>query len=129
MKRLLLLLMLVSQPAWAGWERLAAAGEGADEFTVYFDPATVRKTANGRRAWTMTSHAQPQTESSVSFRSAVHLTEFDCAGGRSRALQWSWHSGPMGGGNVVANGNVPGRWGGSPPRSIGDLWLQAVCGM
>jgi len=114
MKRLLLLLMLVSQPAWAEWVEAGVGGEGSDEaFTLYIDPATVRKTPGGRRVWTMYSFEKPQSNSSGGpFQSARALWECDCAGERTRILQYTWHSGHMGAGRTVAYDASPSvsRW-------------------
>jgi hypothetical protein len=76
MKRLLILLMLVSQPVWAGWVELGSAGKGDAEFTHYWDPNTVRKTPNGRRAWVMNSYEQPR--SSGAYQSEKMLWELTC---------------------------------------------------
>ena len=129
MKRLLILLMLVSQPAWAEWVIVGSAPGGSDAFTHYIDPATLRKTPNGRRVWTLNDYEQPQTDRSGSYRSTLLVNEFDCAGERSRFLQGSAFSGQMGAGSVVGFDNSPGQWSIVAPGSIGDITLKAVCRM
>ena len=128
MKRLLILLMLVSQPVWAEWVPLGSASSGTDKaFTHYFDPETVRKTPNGRRAWTMYDYKQPQPSRSGSYRSSRQADEFDCAGERSRFLQGSAFSGQMGAGSVVNYDNSPDVWELIAPGSVGETQLQAIC--
>jgi hypothetical protein len=129
MKRLLILLMLVSQPAWAEWVRIGSWDGGKDggKATFYIDPATVRKTANGRRAWSMRSHEQPFAVGFTSHQSAKTLDEFDCAGERYRKLQSSWYSGPMGTGQSVWSSDEPDRWTVVIPESIAEIQLQAAC--
>ena len=128
MKRLLILLMLVSQPAWAEWVELGRAGSGPDmAVTVYFDPETLRKTHNGRREWAMHSFDQRQTRSWGTFQSVKSLNEFDCGGERTRSLQLVWYSGPMGEGRVVSSDNSPDEWIVGSPGSIAEAQLKAVC--
>ena len=128
MKRLLILLMLVSQPAWAGWVELATSGSGTDKaITHYWDPETVRKTPNGRRAWIMTDYDQPQVKSFGTFQSTKMVNEIDCAGERVRNLQVAAFSGPIGTGEVVASDNSLGEWVFAGPGSIGEFQLQAIC--
>jgi len=124
MKRLLLLLMLVSQPVWAEWVAMGTTRGGTN---YYWDPATVRKTAEGRRVWMIYSSEQPQTDLGTAYRSSRWLEEFDCVGERTRALQWTTYSGPMLGGTSVNQWSGPGPWQFIPPNSVGDHQLQYVC--
>ena len=128
MKRLLILLMLVSQPAWAEWVEMGTTGKGARARTHYMDPSTLRKTADGRRVWTMDSWEQSQTNSSGTFQSVKILWEFDCAGDRFRLLQEVLYSGPEGGGKMVAQFN-PSGWQFVIPDSFGENRFKAVCSM
>jgi len=127
MKRLLLLLMLVSQPAWAEWVELGKNGEGF--VTFYIDQTTIRKSDSGRRAWTMHSYEQPQPNPVGTFRSTKGLIEFDCAGERSRRLQTSLHAGPMGGGQLISIATDPAAWRPAIPGSVGRTQLEAACRM
>ena len=130
MKRLLILLMLVSQPVWAEWVRLGQANTGApDSFTHYLDPATVRKTSNGRRAWTMTSFEKPQTFFGKTYLSMQQHLEFDCVGERVRSLQTALNASKTGDGKLVESSNEPTSWNVSPPGSVYETQLKAVCRM
>ncbi len=127
MKQLLILLMLVSQPAWADWVEMGQTLEGRDIY--YVDPATLRKTADGRRLWTMATHDSPQTHQGVPYRSARELIEFDCAGERSRLLQQAFFSGPMLEGTSVYLWSGLGPWQFVAPQSVGELRFKTACRM
>jgi hypothetical protein len=129
MKRLLLLLMLVSPPAWAGWVEVGRAGGGeTTERSIYLDPATIRKTAEGRRAWRLYSFVEPQPDlGDAVYQSTKALVEYDCAGERTRDLQFSWHSGQMGTGRTVKLDDSPSNWSVVSPRSVAEALLKAVC--
>ena len=127
MKRLLILLMLVSQPAWAEWVELGTAGEGERAYTHYWDPATVRKTADGRRIWTITSFEKPQTQSFGTFLSRKDLIEYDCVGERVRSLAGSAHSGQMGSGEYIFGVDTPSEWSFVSPETVDAARLKATC--
>ena len=129
MKRLLLLLMLVSQPAWAEWVKIGESVGDRNAFTHFFDPATMRKTPDGRRVWMMRVYAQVQKDSVGTYTSTSTQYEFDCAGERSRLLQATWYSGPASSKEVVATLNRVGDWKFSAPGSIGETQLKVVCAM
>ena len=127
MKRLLILLMLVSQPVWAGWVEWGRTEGGQTIF--YDDPATLRKTANGRRIWMMVTYDSPNTQGGVTHRSGRWLYEFDCAGERARGLQQELFSGPILGGSSVFEAQGPGNWEVPAPRTFAENHLKAVCRM
>jgi hypothetical protein len=124
---LILLGMLLAQPALAAWASLGRSNQGQNDFTQYIDPETIRKTANGRRAWTMTSYEQTQTSPFAEYRSIKTLMEFDCTGERTRPLQVAFYSGPMGTGISVLSDDDPGRWSFESPGSVGETRLKVVC--
>jgi hypothetical protein len=127
MKRLLILLMMVSQPAWAEWVMLGDAPGGSDLFTYYWDPATVRKTPNGQRMWVMFSYEQQHFRSFGAYQSSKLLWEFDCGGERSRILQRTWHSGTMGAGSSINPAEDPSRWAVVSPGAVDEHALKAIC--
>jgi hypothetical protein len=126
---LILLGLLLAKPVWAEWVRVGTGGEGAGASVIYVDPATVRKTPDGRRAWTMLSYDKPQPDrvGGGTFQSSKTLWEFDCAGERKRILQFTWHSGQMAAGQVVVAIDSLSNWTFVSPGSIDEVELQAVC--
>jgi len=80
---LLSLGLLLAQPVWAEWVRVA----GTKKYTAYIDPLAVRKTANGRRAWLMDSFEQPHTNKVNNvYQSLKRLHEYDCTGEQTENL-------------------------------------------
>ena len=127
MKRLLILLMLVSQPAWAEWVKLMESEGGR---TIrYIDPATLRKTADGRRVWVMWTHDSPKTHEGTTHRSNRELIEIDCSGERERLLQVEFFSGLVLGGSSVAKWNGTSKWAVPAPNTWNDDRLKFVCRM
>jgi hypothetical protein len=126
---LILLGMLLAQPVWAEWLRLGETNGTSSEiaFAYYFDPATVRKTPNGRRAWAMWSYEQIQDGSFGRHQTKKILYEFDCAEERLRVLQLSFTSGPMGIGESVFSEAEPAPWIAPSPSTINEGTLKAVC--
>jgi hypothetical protein len=115
--------LMLAQPVLAEWIQ---TGQGSSA-TAYFDPATVRTTANGRRAWTMLSHRQPTTIGRMIYQSIKEVREFDCDGERVRTLQITFFPDPMGEGISLDTEDNPSSWRFPSPNSIGATQLAAVC--
>jgi hypothetical protein len=117
--------LLLAKPVFAEWTEVGTTDDG--ESTFFIDRATVRKTANGRRAWTMRNHLKPTTEAGITFESAKALNEFNCALDAIRTLQLIHFSGQRGLGSVVSTVNHTGSWSVVSPESIGEVALKTVC--
>ena len=122
MKYLLVFLMLVVSPAWAGWVELTR-GENGNVF--YIDPATIRKDGNRRKVWTITGLNKT---GSLGEQSRKYRMEFDCKEERSRFLSISAHSKPMGAGDVLVIDNFIGEWQEVAPETVDEAFLKRVCG-
>jgi hypothetical protein len=129
MTRLLLLFLMTiaSSPVFAEWAGVGRVREGANPFTSFVDPITVRKTENGRRAWTMDSYDEPRHQPFGKAQSSKMLLEVDCTGERMRILQISWHSAVRGGGAVLYSASKLGEWFVVSPGSIAEIQLEAIC--
>ena len=124
----ILLGLLLAQPVWAEWVRIGTVGSGTSaSMTTYWDPATVRKTADGRRIWTITSFEKPQTQSFGTFLSRKDLIEYDCVGERVRSLAGSAHSGQMGSGEYIFGVDTPSEWSFVSPETVDAARLKATC--
>jgi hypothetical protein len=120
MKRLLILLMLVSQPAWAEWVKLRTEGPN----TYYWDPERVQKTDEGRMAWMLRSR-KPEPEL---ITSTLSLWEFDCLKWRGRLLAASHYGGPMvTGERISVNTLNPGRFIAVFPGDDEEQLIKTVC--
>ena len=87
-------LVLATVPVWADWVQVSESTQGT---VIYADPATIRASGALRRIWLIQSLSTP-LESGA--RSLKGFWEFDCKAQRSRVLQFSAHSMPMGEGAV-----------------------------
>jgi hypothetical protein len=97
MKRLLILLMLVSQPAWAGWDKVL----DEDEFDFYIDFKSIIKTPRGGKFWALQdSYDEQSLGSDLFYKSVKYLIEVDCERDRYRRLRTTLFSGQMGRGKV-----------------------------
>jgi hypothetical protein len=115
--------MLLAQPVSAEWVEVTTS----NKHTSYVDPATVRKTVNGRRSWTIKNFYKPQRAGSATYISLKVLDEFNCEDEKSRALQIIAFSGPMGTGDVISSDNQIDSWSVVPPESIAEDMLKFVC--
>lgn len=112
--------------AAAGW--VVVGSDKAD--TQYANPSTIRRKSNLVTMWRLLDFktAQLVDRSIKPFMSTMSLDEYDCGEERLRTLNSSWHSGPMGKGNVVFTEPDPGRWISIPPQSRGENLWSVACG-
>jgi hypothetical protein len=119
---LLTAICAASQAAWV------ADGKG-DRFTVYLDPATVVKSGNTAKVWTLYDYSAMQTGADgQKYLSARIQTEIDCKESRLRLGELAYHAGRMGAGDVVASESNPSEWEPlSAENKTSGLWKLA-CG-
>lgn len=121
---LILLLAVVNGNAAAEW-----ANVGSNEAsTVYVDPATIRREDNVAEMWYLVDFKTVQTMAGMSFFSTTTQYEYDCKKEQARTLSFSFHSGNMGGGDVVFNDSNPGKWAPILPGPIGERLRKSACG-
>jgi hypothetical protein len=126
---LLLLLLVISSPAVAGWVRVG----GNSNVGVYADPATVSVSVKNRFA-TMSSllnFSNVQTERSIGgkpYRSQKDTREYDCINERQRLLRFSLRADFMLGGELVRSKADDGEWHGVEPGTLGAALLKLACG-
>ena len=127
MKRLLILLMLVSQPAWAEWVPLPPMPGSSTKY--FWDPASLRKTGDGRRAWVMWTMESlvPAGPYTRAWQSGRDMIEFDCDGERERLLSRERFSGVMAKGVSVERIQPNQLWSYPSPGTFHDVRLKAVC--
>ena len=127
MTRLLLIILLVlsSGPAYAGW---MALGENDDEITIYVDIGTIGRKGNLVKMWSLYDYKAAQSAKGIAFLSTTTQWEFDCAEGRSRVLALKEFSGNMGKGIVVLDGSVERKLEPATPESAGLTMWKIACG-
>ncbi len=125
MKRLLIMLALISQPAWAEWERITSPSD----FDLYIDIASVKSSDLGKRARFLRDYKQVQTgPGGHRYRSTLGHEEIDCIGDRIRTLAVSFKAEQMGRGNDIYSYAGPSDdWQAISPNSIASSQSAAVC--
>ena len=107
---LMMLLAVVSSSAMAEWVLIAEDKE--EIFTIYADPATIRKTGNTVKMWSLDDHKMAQKPDVISSRG---LDEYDCEKKQRRPLFLAAYSGHMGKGETVLIHNERGDWNPTSP--------------
>jgi hypothetical protein len=128
MKQLVLLSLLLAQPAWAEWVKVTDATLNGNDYIVFWDPTTLRKTPNGRRAWSMSSFESAiKSSDGLSYKSTRTLREYDCAGERVRGLQQTLYSGAMLTGETLLEISNPSSWSFTAPNTVAAFELALYC--
>ena len=115
-----LILVLVTAPAWAAWEKAASSDKGI----FYIDPATIRKNGDLREVWQMEDFKTKRPDGAMSARI---LREFDCKGERVRVLESSEHTGEKATGKTLKSKSDAGKWGHIPPSTVIAVISKTVC--
>ena len=121
---LLSLLLLVTSSAWAEWVKVASSTDG---YTVYIDPATIRKDGNLRKVWEISERKQPKQDGEMS---RLVKFEYDCKTERRNILSASTHSEPMGKGKTIwsaPSSALATDWREIPPGTVAWAVLNEVC--
>ena len=128
MKRLALALVLValSGGAAAAWVRVG----GSDYSNSYVDPATIRRTGDMVKMWSLLTYGAVQTSSSSGkqYMSSKLQWEYDCKNEQERRLYLSLYSGQMARWNVVHIESDPNsKWQPVPPGSADETLWKFAC--
>ena len=96
---------------------------------AYANPATIRRSGDMVRMWGLYDFKTVQENpiAGKPYFSERTQIEYDCKGERTRILYLLWHSGQMGGGEVVYDILGPDRWIPVSPGSIIQLLLKFGC--
>lgn len=133
MKKLLLTLMLavVSSSVMAEWV-LYGFSNGSKKgiiITVYADPATLIKSGNTVKMWSIFDYNKAQKDpNSPSFMSVKRQEEYDCKEEKKRLLYADFHSENMGKGDIVFNEYATSKWTRLVPKSISQSLGEVACG-
>lgn len=118
------LLAVVSSSARAEW----VTDGRTESTTIYFDPATIRKTNNVVKMWRLLNFNPPRDVSGKLGRSLKALHEYDCKEEQLRAHYVAVYSGEMGNGKIISVAPNLGDWRPIPPDSLDESLLQIACG-
>jgi hypothetical protein len=140
MRKLILtiLLTLASGSAAAQWEQWFVPKSNLSEWvaantngdvTIYADVATIRRTGNLAKMWDLTDMKTGRTlgedKRTHSFKKEL---EYDCGKQQVRTLYISWHSGNMGGGEILGSDANPTDWRPALRGTIREKLWQTACG-
>ena len=97
-----------------------------NSFIAYADPATIRKTGNMVKMWSLYDYKLPQKSGVISAR---QKSEYNCTEKKRRQLFLSAYSGRMNSGETILIYNQPeDDWERSPLGSVRKAMLEFACG-
>jgi len=117
------LLLLMSGAAWAGWK---SVGED-NAATVYADPATIVRSGNTAKLWSLLDYKDFQRMVEVGYFSQKTLVEYDCVERKARGLSLSLHAEHMGEGKMIYEDASPREWSSVPAQSITESLWNIAC--
>lgn len=110
----------------AAW--VAIGGSDTENLTSYADSATISKSGDMVKMWSLLDYETAQVSEGKTFMSIKAQFEYDCKEGRERILCYFWHSGNMGGGDVVTINSEPLDWSPVPLGAVTETLWRLACG-
>lgn len=123
MKKLAILLLLMSSPTWAAWKSVGEEEAG----TTYADPATIARAGNVVKMWSLLDYKAFQRMVEVGYFSQKSLVEYDCREKQIRGLAVVLHAEPMGEGKVIYEDDSPHEWEELVPDTMGEVLWKFAC--
>jgi hypothetical protein len=121
----LMLLAVVSGSAAAAWE--AIGGNDIETVTSYADLATIHKSGNMVKMWSLLDYETARVRVGKVYRSIKAEFEYNCKEDRQRVLSYSWHSENMGGGAIVISNTEPSDWSPIPLGAVAETLWRLAC--
>jgi hypothetical protein len=95
----------------------------------YVDKTDIRKKSNKVKMWDMTDYKSTQQDANgASYLSSRSLAEYDCVQIKYATLNYTFFSGNMGDGEVVANSQYNGEPIDIAPDSVAKKLWKTACG-
>jgi hypothetical protein len=123
MRKFVVVLLLLSTPAWAEWTLVG----DSDASDIYADLATIRKRGGVAKMWSLYDLKTARPFAGTLYFSSKDQDEYDCDGGRTRFLSFSVHSGNMGGGRTIYSDAERGKWTPLPTGSVIEALWRIAC--
>jgi hypothetical protein len=123
MKKVAIFLLLLSSPAWAEWKSVG----GDDAATSYADPATIVRSGNTAKMWSLLDYKSFQRMVEVGYFSQKAQVEYDCTERKARGLSLSLHAEHMGQGKVIYEDTSPHEWEPVSPDTITETLRSVAC--
>jgi len=92
MRKFVVVLLLLSTPAWAEWTLVG----DSDSSDIYADLATMHKRGHMVKMWSLYDLKTARPFADTAYLSSKDQDEYDCERQRTRFLSYSVHSGNMG---------------------------------
>lgn len=123
------LLLMSGGPACAEWVDIGYT-EGDAGYTLYVDPATIRRKENRVKMWVLFDYKLVQRvgTSSLLYLSERAQQQFDCEEELTRRIETMVFSLNMTKGNQVASNTDETKWQAVAPETIGLLMWKVACG-
>ena len=102
---MIVVLLLASSLAWAGWVQMSSEGAGS---IMYADPDTIKIDGQLRQVTELHDFKAP--DKTRGNRSTKVVSQYDCKEGRIRILQEEYFSGQMGAGERLGGNTEPTEW-------------------
>ena len=120
----MMLLATVSSSATAEWVKVGSN----ESFTLYIDPATIRKADDRVKMWGLSDYKTPQVYMNRPSMSTKAQAEYDCKEGQSRLLYLSSHPENMGGGEAVYTDTNTHKWRPVSADTFDKAMWKTACG-
>lgn len=99
-----------------------------DDYIAFGDPSSIRRQGDFVKMWSMFDYRLPQPGiAGKSYLSTRRQFEYDCTGGRARALAVSSHAAREGKGEALASVSVKYEWRPVVANSADDYLLKFAC--
>ncbi len=102
--------------------------DGNEFVTSYVAPATIRKEGNRVKMLALVDFKTANASGGRPHMSIKTQHEYNCTENQWRLLNFSYHSGNMGGGEIVYTDAEPGQWEPVKPGSGTQIRWEIACG-
>jgi hypothetical protein len=119
---LMMLLVIISSSVMAEWVEIGIS----ENFIVYVDPATIRKSGNMVRIWSL--HDYKTTQGSISYMSSTLEREHDCIEKRGQQLFLAFYSKNMGRGATIWKDTELRNWRQVTSDTVKETVWKYACG-
>ena len=123
MKKLVIILLLLSSSAWAGWRSIGEDATGAS----YADPDTITRNGNTAKMWSLLDYKDFQRMVEVGYFSRKAQAEYDCKESKLRGLALSLHAGHIGEGKVIYADESPHEWEAVDAGTLNETLWKIAC--
>jgi hypothetical protein len=126
MRKLLLVLLLISTHASAQWMRL---GENEMEI-AYVDTDNIQQGEHGTvKMWGLFDLKSPRNFGDLAYLSMTIQRDYSCNGKslKSRTITRTAHAGNMGVGNLIYSSNTKDKWAAIQPDSVEEALWKIAC--